>query len=250
MSDKTSPEFWRSINPGDSVVLTDEQSIQESLRRGEGADGLTYLVKSITAIPELNDLCEWRLLHLDDDEDDVRLLIKIVDQEVDLRVIFAVGFDPGNRQDMIDNEEFWLFNQPDDEENLELSKLTFADEFQWDAPVGGPIGDGMVTATYRKKVQDFFGRGTVSPTESGVGDQIATVVEYVTEAECDNPEFLILEIGEVGAILIDEGYDEDDELVSEEQESTTDAESQGGYIEAFFGASIRTNEVAVLTIKS
>lgn len=249
MNNKTSPEHWRNINPGDSVVLTDEQAIQESLRRDQGADGLTYLVQSVIKISELNGLCEWRLLKLDDEEQDVRLLIKIVDDEVDLRVVFgADGFESGNRQDMIDAEELWLFNEPEDPDNFDLIELQFANEVLWNVPVGGPTGDGMVEATYRKKVRDFYGRVFTDPPESGVGDQIATIVEYVTDADCDNPELLILETGEVGSILIEEDYDEDGEFISEEHETTTNAESQGGYIEVFFGALIRANEVSVLTI--
>lgn len=249
MSNKHDPEFWLAIRKGDSIILSDKQAIEESLRRDLGADGMTHIVKSARHIRELNDLCQWVVLELDDDEQDLFLFIKIVDDDIDLRVIFpAAGFTPGNREDMIEEENLWLFQEPSDPDDFELMDLEYTKAVDWDAPFGGPIGDGIIQATYRQKSQGVLqGQVFCYPEESGIGDQIATVVELSTdERDVDNPEMLILETGEVGAITIE--MDEEDEA-EEVDETTTESESKGGYIEVFFGASIRSNEVEVLTLK-
>lgn len=243
------PEFWLGIRQGDSIVLSDRQAIEESLRRDQGADGMTYLVKSTTHVRELSSLCQWIFLELDDDQQDVRLLVKIVDQEIDLLVIFPVdGFEPGNREDMIDREEFWLFQEPEDTEDFDLTTLEYTKGIDWDAPCDDSIGDGIISTTYAQKAQgELHGQVFCYPEESGIGDQIATIIEYTTDDEVDNPELLIIEVGEVGTITIEVDEEEDAEDVDE---TTTESEAKGGYIEVFFGTPIRDNEVAVLTVKS
>jgi len=47
MIDKESPAAWKSIPIGSTVTLTDDQSIKDSMDRGEGVVGRDYIVESV-----------------------------------------------------------------------------------------------------------------------------------------------------------------------------------------------------------
>lgn len=232
--DKSSPSFWRSLNPGDQIVLTDAQSIEESMAAGQGATGLHLQIKKVISVKEMNGLCEWILLKTDA-EDERFVLAKIVDEELDLRLYRpAPDFPIGDRVDMLDDGLDFLFEEFD--EDTEPAKMRFTRDLE------DPDGVTYV----RKRFGELYGTVSVTPEESGVDNQMATVVEYSTDEDVPDTEALLMETGVTGNIVIE--YDEE-----EDEETTTEteviSESRGGLIELFVGTPVRTNEVEVLTTK-
>lgn len=242
---KHDPEFWQAVRPGDIIALTDEQAIQDSLEKGLGAEGMQYEVKRVTRIRELNELCEWLLFDLDSEEE-LRLMVKIVDNEIDIRIYFAAEeFRAGDRVDMLEQDCYWLFKEPEDPDNFDPVELQFTEELEWSVPLDN---DGVVDNVLfqQKGFGELFGKVTITPAESGMDNLVASVVELVTNEDVPNPELLIMETGAVGSIVID--YDEEEDKETTE-ETETDSERRGGLIELFVGTPINLSEVEVFSPK-
>jgi len=224
LEDKRDPAYWRAIKPNSTLTLTDEQALRESI------SGEDYLVKQIIKIREKSKICEWIFFILEgqDETPDSILMAKLVDQEVDIRVFFEVDdFESGNRADMMDQENMFLFQEPEDEE-FDYMDLAYAKHIGWDFP-GDEEGDDDIHVDYNVKVGEMQGDVSYDPPESGVSVMadrtlsLATVVEFDTSDETTCPEMLLLEIGH------------------------PDLE-EGGLIRMFFGNDIKPTEVDVLAV--
>ncbi len=219
MYDKDNPEFWRNLNPKTIITLNDTQAIEESMEEGEGVKGIDYILKYILKIKQSDNLAEWLLLNLEGDEQDMWLVVKIVDQEMSLRVYYeAPEFEPGNRQDMIDREEYWLFQEPEDIDNFEVDELQFAKQIEHNVQEEDQEEEVLF---HQKSQGEMYGTCTSHPPQSSLENTLATVVEYSIEQDYKNPELLVLEIGGRNG-------------------------SMGGFIRLMLGAEINFSEVDVL----
>lgn len=199
------------------MTLTNELALQES------PQGSMYEVVEIIRIEELSDVCEWLFFRLEPmgEAADSWLMVKIVDQAVDVRVYSPnADFETGNREDLIDNDQMWAFQEPDDPDDFELSELQYTKHVGWDFV----DGDDEIHVDYNIKGQgEMQGKVQIDPPKSGQSELVATIVEYESGDDTTSPEMLMLEIG---------SYEID----------------EGGLIRMFFGNSIRTTEVDVLAI--
>jgi len=220
MTDLKDPSFWQDIKPASVVVLNDAQAMVEALKQGLDADGgLNYNVKRILRLSELNRLAEWVLLKLEG-ADEVWLMVKIVGQELDLRIYFEVPeFVTGNRADMIANQTYWLFEDPGPNWQSTYHDLRYINIINIDqaAPGGGPA---TKTSYQQKAFGELYARCSEQPKPPESDEYLATVVEYSTTDKTDNPEMLILELG---------GEDG----------------QQGGYIMMMLGCSVNAADVRV-----
>lgn len=198
MLDKQNPLFWKQIKTGSTVTLTDEQSIKDSMDRGEGVRGRDYLVDTILKINADNRIAEWIVMHLDDDEQDIFLVVKIVDQVFDIYVYFQPDeVETGDRRDIIDRGDNWIFAEPDDVENFKFNELEFSFEiFLNDEKEDADGNFEDFEILYKMKKQGvLYGTCFNEPSQSGLSRMFATIVEYHSDNETDNPELLITEIG-------------------------------------------------------
>ena len=214
----SSPKSWKSIKPSSTVTLTDSQSLKKDVA------GLVYSIKQILHIEESGKLCEWLFFRLigDGDEPEKWLMIKIVDDEIDLRVYTEnPDFDGRNRQDLIDAQDFWVFQQPDDPDNFRVNELKYTKSVNWD------FLDKTHSDYDLKGFGEMQGKVRISPLQTGQKkDLLASIAEYVAVGNSPkkNPvELIFLEIG------------------SPESEA-------GGLIRMLFGHAIRATEVDVLAI--
>lgn len=210
MFEKSNPEYWREIGEafkkGKTVIirLTDEQSLEEVSSRGGGLEGLDLKVKSFRHFTEESNLAEYLLFELldegTDEPDDLRLVIKIVDQTVDRRIHFIDDeFDPRTRSEVLNDGESWLFDDDDIEDMEEgeilKSELAYVDEIQQDVE----DNDGN-TQTYMFEQKDYgslHGSSTIHPPESGMPEEEFTMItEYTCVDEIDNPELMVVELGD------------------------------------------------------
>ncbi len=193
--DKRDVQFWRDLKPGSFITLTDAGTINDALESGGDLSGRQFEVRKIIHIDESNKLLTWRFFVLESaGTKTVWLLAKIVDQDFDLRVLFVPDdFDKGDRHDQIGWEHYELFQKPEDPDNIVLEELEFATSLH---RVEGGEEDKEREIEYALKGQgELNGDVTEIPTPSGVIPLIATVAEYSTDDETENPEAILLEIG-------------------------------------------------------
>jgi len=193
MYEKDIPEFWLNLKPESIVTILDAQAIKDSMDAGEGTKGIDYVVKYIFKIKHVQGLAEWLLFNLEGTEQDLWLMVKIVDKKMSLRVYYEPPeFESGNREDMIEREEFWLFNEPENPDNFECNDLSYAIDIEQTIQTS----EGEQELAFNQKSQgEMSGTCTCLPLKSGMEKTFATLVEYIAEQKCENPELLIFELG-------------------------------------------------------
>lgn len=176
--DKHTPDFWRSIKPGDIVQLSDLRTIEISRKAGKGMDGLDYAVSSILRIKQENDLVEWRFFELEVSEEEEReslsLVAKIVDDKVSIAALEPLGIEPGSREELLDREMLFLFQPPEDEDDFDPDDLKFSAELIPE--------DEASFGWFQKPQGELYGEADYIPPRSGIDKQAATVVEYGARA--------------------------------------------------------------------
>jgi len=197
MLEKDNPSFWREIIPGSTITLTDEQSIADSIEQGKGVNAQDYIVESILTIRQDNGLAEWLLFNLGDDDQEMYLTAKIVDQHVDLLVYFEPDeFPPGNRADIINRDDMWLFEEPDDVNDFSFDELEFTKEITWineTTDNGNTIEKEILFKIKGQGIQ--YGICTHQPFKTGLNRVMASVIEYSTDIDYENPDIMVLELG-------------------------------------------------------
>jgi len=223
MLDKNSPAAWKKIPIGSTITLTDGQSIKDSMERGEGVVGRDYTVDSVWNIFHDERLAEWLLYKLSADDQDIWLVVRIVDRTVDLLVCFEPDeFEPGNRKDAIDQDQAWIFEEPDDIDNFKYDDLKFTPEIIWEITTDGEDIDAVFKM---KRTGVMYCSCTYRPESSGLGRMMAAVIEYRTKAEFENPELMLFELGGENS-------------------------SDGGLITLLIGCSINMSEIEVLELQA
>ena len=219
LEDKRDPVYWRAIKPDSTLTLTDAQALRECV------SGQNYLVKQVIKIREKSGICEWLLFEIEgqDGAPDSWLMAKLVDNEVDIRVYFESGdFESGNRKDMVEQNNFFLFQKPEDPDKFTCTELKYAKHIGWDFP-GDEEGDDKIHVDYNVKVGEMQGDVSYNPYQSYQRELLVTIVEFDTSNKTTCPEMFILEIGRSEC-------------------------KDGGLIRLFFGNSIKPTEVDVLAV--
>ncbi len=196
--DKSTPSFWRDVKPGSTITLSDAQALEDSMERGEGVEPRDYTIESVWKIRESAGLAEWILFQLDDEEQELYLVVKIVDQDLDLFVFYEPEeFEPGNRADIVERGDTWLFEEPEDVENFTLEELNFVSELSFTFEFEEEEGSAEMSAVhYKMKEQGvLYGECTREPAMSGLERVMACVVEYNSLEDQHNPGVFVLELG-------------------------------------------------------
>ena len=194
--DKTKPADWITIKPQSIITLSDAQAIADSMRRGLGVRGINYTVTSIERCEHLSGFSTHLFLTLSDTEQTMYLLVKIVDDLIDLYAFFEAPIEGGQRSALLERDMFWLFQEPSDPEHFTPSELRYTMTFSQTIP--NADGGSETELLYRQKSQgELQCRHTQTPPRKGLPPSLlATIVEYKTDQATENPEFLILEVGE------------------------------------------------------
>ena len=221
MEEKESPQFWRALKPGSTISLKDAQALEDSMKAGLGVSARDYVVREVRSIKQLEGPVEWQLFNVEDGEERLWFLVKIVDEDIALRMYFEVeGLQPGTRSEMIEREMSWLFQEPKDPDDVRCNELAYAEEIIQAIEEDGEEKE----IRFRIKPQgELHGACTHEPQQSWPRVMMATVVEYASQQACANPELLLLELGG------ERGED-------------------GGVITLFLGCDVRFSEVDVLAV--
>lgn len=199
--DLRSPDFWRSVRPGSTVVLKDEQTLADMIESGEAlATGRDYNVEEIWRVKESRDVAEWQFFRIRSphDEDATWLMVKSAGDELSAGVYFeADGFTPGNRDELLQQEMFWVFAEPRDPNNYRVLDLHFAQHLYFNVDLNGEARE----AEFAKMGNlEFHGKATADPAPGNLGfsdstRMMGTVVEYLTTMPVPNPKVVFLETG-------------------------------------------------------
>ncbi len=221
MEEKESPQFWRALKPGSTISLKDAQALEDSMKAGLGVSARDYVVREVRSIKQLEGPVEWQLFNVEDGEERLWFLVKIVDEDIALRMYFEVeGLQPGTRSEMIEREMSWLFQEPKDPDDVRCNELAYAEEITQAIEVEGEEKE----IRFRIKPQgELHGACTHEPQQSWPQVMMATVVEYASQQACENPELLLLELG-------------------------GESGEEGGVITLFQGCDVRFSEVDVLAV--
>ena len=120
--------YWTKAKVGDSIQLSDIQTIEQCMIEDRSTDGIYYPIKTIHTLKEMEGLCTWLLFELDENDDQLTVLVKSVENDTDIRVYYALpGVEPGSRQDMINEGFDWIFDQ-DPQVCSDINELNFTQD--------------------------------------------------------------------------------------------------------------------------
>lgn len=218
--DKSKAADWLAVRPNSVVTISDAQGIADSMKRGLGVRGIDYTVRSVGRLKQLDGLSTHLFFTLSDTEQTTYLMVKIVDDLIDLGLYFEVdGLAPGTRRELVERGALWLFQEPANPHNFDPAELRYTTSIKQTLPnANGQPEEILFELKPQGELQcDYF----ETPPRTGMsGDALATIVEYRTAQEAENPEFLILEIGE--------------------------KDGTSSYVQFFLGCGVKFSEVDVL----
>lgn len=172
------PDYWAKVKPGDSILLKDEQALLEA----KGRDALDYLVREVWSLRQQDDLCSWKMLLIEGNDEELVLSVLTVDGKVDITVYFPhEEWEVVTRDEMVQSEWNWML----DEDFMARRSDEFAYGKAW------TVGENE---TYVSASGTLAAEIRYQPRKSGVDVGLAFVTEYETDAETDNPRAMILEI--------------------------------------------------------
>jgi len=251
MTTPDTPSYWDKLKPGDLISLRDEETLTDMMTSGSlRASGLDLTVKEISTIEEAQGLMKWILITLepvtlDDTQQVWYVFVKIVDDAVDIRVMYSPeDFEDNTREGLLEHDCFWLFQEPEDPDDFEPKDLLFTESIGQD--IEGEDGKKFFYDQKRQGV--LYGRMQTKPRPSGVDEpQFVTIIEFATDYDgCNNPEILLLEIG--GVVMPDYSECESEEE-AEFIEEQADAQSGGGYVMLLQGANINPTDIEIMSVK-
>lgn len=119
---------YKTLNENDTILIKDLFDLEEALTNKNGVDGYKY---TVTERKEYKDttlgVLHVIVLYLNRSDDKEFILIYL--PKVDLFSIYQQipGVDLGNRQDLLSQDLYCFFNQPEDENNFTPKDLTICE---------------------------------------------------------------------------------------------------------------------------
>jgi hypothetical protein len=233
--DKEQLSHWQSAKIDDIIQLKDEQTISYLMDQGHEniSHGADFTIKRKRKITAQDGNAEWLILDIEFADFTWYLVVKSDRSDFDLYVYYnADNFEDGDREDMIEKADWLLEEFTDDKE---LKDLEFSPEIK--------EGEDVIFKTDGAKYGTCFEDGEKS---------FATVVEYATDAEHDNPLMLALEFNQLEPWVNEEeslAEDEDGDIEIEiTHESGVNINEDSSYITLLQGCSVTLNDVDVLRV--
>lgn len=238
-TDKTVPAYWTTLKKGQLVQLSDEQTISYLMGQGyknitHGADFEVQRKRSVTS---QDGKIKWWIFDITLDNFTWYLVVKILSSdEIETKVYYIPDdFKDGDRNDMFENDQGWLFEEPDKPHNTLAKDLQFVQEI-----IEGQEPDQIVY----KAIGCTYG---VCVDQSDETKDFSTVIEYHTSKEgVENPDLLILELNAIS------GWSERDVEEDEWGDVTititegVDVNEETSYICLFQGCSVRPSDISIL----
>ncbi len=231
---KEKMSYWENTKIGDLIQLSDEQTISFLMDNGcENLDhGADFEVTRKRIITAQNSSSSWLLIDISLKDFLWYVIVKSTGAEVDVKVCYMPdNFTEGNRQDLLNNDLHWIFEQPDDKDDFDLAELPFSSTIEED--------EGAVV---------FSTEGSeYGECREGGDRSFATVVEYVTQSDIENPEMIIFEFNNVEEWSNTEESEEDyDGDVEVEETNGVDIDQESSFIVLLQGCMVNLNDIKLL----
>jgi hypothetical protein len=234
-SDKEKLSHWQSAKLEDIIQLKDEQTISYLMDEGHEniSHGADFTIKRKRKISAQEGNVEWLIFDMKFADFTWYLIVKSNGSDFDLYVYYVPGgFEDGDRNDIIDKAD-WLMEVLED--GTELKDLPFAKEIQQDEDVVFKTNGAVYGTCFEDNDKSF-----------------ATVVEYATDADEENPLMMAMEFNQLEEWEdSDKSYEEDefgDVEVSITEESGVNINEDSSYIMLLQGCSVTLNDIDVLRI--
>jgi hypothetical protein len=233
--DKEKLNHWQSANIDDIIQLKDEQTISYLMDEGHEniSHGADFTIKRKRKITAQDGNAEWLILDIEFADFTWYLVVKSDKSDFDLYCYYvADGFEDGDRADMVEKAD-WLLEEFTD--GKELKDLSFSPEIMENAEV--------IFKTDGAKYGTCFEDGD---------KEFATVVEYATDAEHDNPLMMALEFNQlIPWEESEESYEEDEDgdvEIEVTHASGVHINEDSSYIMLLQGCGVALNDVDILRI--
>ena len=219
--------YWNKIKVGSIIQLDDTQTLEFLLDRGltVSSNGADFEVVRIKDLDLNNNSIKMKVVYIQFDDILWYLVISNINNEIILKIYYqADDIIFGNRQDLLDNQCFDLFEEPEDENSIIIEDLNFATQID---------EDGII-------YNSLLGQMNGLSKEDGENHDFVTVVELSTETECEDTDLLIIEASSLSVKeQIEDGY-----LIGE---PTVEIDALNSFIMFLRGCLVQFNDVEVLT---
>lgn len=232
--DKDKISYWEDAKIGDLIQLSDEQTIEYLMEQGckDIDNGADFEVKRIRNITAQEGPSRWILMDIAFKNFVWFVVVKTAGSDADVKVFYIPDdFTEGSRQDALDADFNWLFEEPDDPDDLDPMKLSFTPEFDED--------DGNVV----------FKNEGIEYGECVEGNErsFATIVEYLTTSDVENPEMMIFEYNNMKEWSDEEESEEDDSGdVKVETRSGVHIDEENSFMTLMQGCKVNLNDIKLL----
>jgi len=223
--DRYSIDYWNKIKVGSIIQLDDQQTLEFLLAEGltVSSNGADFEVVRVKDISLNDDSVQMKIVYLEFKDILWYLVVLNTGGEISLKIYYQPDdFIFGNRKDMLENECFYLFEAPEDEDNVIPEDLIFSTK----------IEDEEI------EYKSFYGVMYGTSVEEGKED-FATVVELSTKEDCEDTDLLIIELCNVAIENQPEEYEDSEPIV--------DIDSSNSFIMYLKGCSVEMNDVEILT---
>ncbi|GEM_PF-4580071 len=192
------PDFWRDLEPGTIVDLSDYQAMRDASKLGNETLHVDYTITSMKYVQPPEGLVEYYLYDIEGAGENLLLTVKIVGDVFDIFIYFPIsGVEPGNRLSFEQQGFDWLFipvnGIPEMLPDFPRNEWLYTQEFF--IPIDDKLNNKIDGKFNLKAPGELTGPCRQNPPVSGLDTMIATVAEYCTEADTMNPEVLLLEVG-------------------------------------------------------
>ena len=193
-------KFWRQIaTRRDAIIrLNDSQAMEDAMKAGKGLNTEDYTVKSIKRYRHQEANAEW-IFFLLSGKQELFLMVRVVDDDADAYVMFCEDLDgtpiiaPDNRKGLLDDGNHFLFQPPEDENCFVPSDLDWTREFVQEMP--DRMGK-MVEAQFRQEdMGTQYTEVSENPCQPILEGALCGITEFFTQADVDNPQFVVVEEG-------------------------------------------------------
>ena len=177
-----------AFSKGGLLRLSDAISMEDARKLDPNSPGLFVTVDRVLTIREKNDLCTWTCLYGTSEFENQEVLVKIKEADGQKTMACYTRDLEGSRQDLIDQNDFFLFSKPEDEAHFNPMELRLAREFTH--TLGGAEEKFALIHPH-----ELHGSARYNPAPKGVeGEVLATVAEWRNVARPAN-EYLAIETG-------------------------------------------------------
>lgn len=231
-TDREKFSYWEGAKIKDLIQLSDEQTISYLMENGcdnieHGAD---FEIRRIRNIKATNSSSRWIVMDISLKDFVWFVIVKTADSEVDIKVFYIPDdFQEGSRQDILDADFRWLFEEPEDLDNYDPMKLNFPSKIEED--------NDVVFETEGAEYGDCW---------EGEERSFSTIVEYFTESDIENPEMIILEFNNIKEWSNEEENEDDFGNIEVKTDSGVLIDEENSFVTFMQGCKVNISDIKLL----